>query len=184
MATRKELIEAVGQRYRDAARKERIGILDEFVRLTGYHRKHAIRVLRRAVSPAGARVRERVYDEAVKQALIILWEAAIAWSLPTLRQADGVRRLARSRANLGRCRPALSAAARWRSNVSLTLNLSPQFASRSILHGTRTPADAHRVLIGAYTYGTGSERRCRATLSFRALPVLSETRSMKAQRAQ
>src|SRR5690349_1274552 len=76
MATRKELIEAVGQQYRSARREERVSILDEFVRLTGYHRKHAIRVLRTAVSPAGPRVRERVYDDAVKQALIILWEAA------------------------------------------------------------------------------------------------------------
>src|SRR5690349_4824626 len=76
MATRKELIEAVGHQYRSTGRDERIGILDEFVRLTGYHRKHAIRVLRTTVSPAGPRVRERVYGEAVKQALIILWEAA------------------------------------------------------------------------------------------------------------
>ena len=76
MATRKELIEAVGQRYGTAIGRDRVGILDEFVRLTGYHRKHAIRVLRRRSRPAAERVRERVYGEAVKQALIILWEAA------------------------------------------------------------------------------------------------------------
>src|SRR5689334_9102165 len=76
MATRKDLIEAVGQQCRSARREQRVGILDEFVRLTGYHRKHAIRVLRTAVNPARARVRQRVYDEAVKQALIVLWEAA------------------------------------------------------------------------------------------------------------
>ena len=77
MATRKELIEGVGQRYRASNGKEKPKILEEFVRLTGYHRKHAIRVLNgSATKPAERRPRERVYDEAVRQALIILWEAA------------------------------------------------------------------------------------------------------------
>ena len=46
MTTRKELVEALRVRYGGAAFGERIKILDEFVALTGYHRKHAIRVLR------------------------------------------------------------------------------------------------------------------------------------------
>ena len=46
MTTRKELVEALRVRYSGAAFGERIKILDEFVALTGYHRKHAIRVLR------------------------------------------------------------------------------------------------------------------------------------------
>ena len=46
MTTRKELIVALRVRYRSAASGERIKILDEFVALTGYHRKHAIRWLR------------------------------------------------------------------------------------------------------------------------------------------
>src|ERR1035438_5046285 len=77
MTTRKELIEALGARYRSAALGDRIKILDEFVALTGYHRKHAIRVLREGSSSAtGARARNRLYDEAVRQALTVLWEAA------------------------------------------------------------------------------------------------------------
>lgn len=77
MATRKELIEGVGQRYRTSSGKDKPKILEEFVRLTGYHRKHAIRVLNCGIAkPAQRRPRERVYDEAVRQALIILWEAA------------------------------------------------------------------------------------------------------------
>ena len=77
MATRKELIERVGKRYRTSSRMEKRKILEEFVRLTGYHRKHAIRVLNcSAVRPAEKRRRERIYDEAVRQALIVLWEAA------------------------------------------------------------------------------------------------------------
>ena len=47
MATRKELTEAVGARYRAASKAEKQRILDEFVEVTGCHRKHAIRVLGR-----------------------------------------------------------------------------------------------------------------------------------------
>jgi len=76
MATRKELIAAVGARYRDSSRDAKHKILDEFVALTGYHRKHAIRVLRSARSSERATAkRNRIYDEAVRQALIVLWEA-------------------------------------------------------------------------------------------------------------
>jgi hypothetical protein len=44
--------------------------------VTGNHRKHALRVLNQPpVSPI-SRPRGRVYDEAVHQALTVLWEAA------------------------------------------------------------------------------------------------------------
>lgn len=77
MATRKELVDALQVRFSGAAIGERIKILDEFVALTGYHRKHAIRVLRDQGAKTGAaRVRNRLYDEAVRQALTMLWEAA------------------------------------------------------------------------------------------------------------
>ncbi len=52
MTTRKELVEALRVRYRGAAFGDRIQILDEFVALTGYHRKHAIRVLREEIATA------------------------------------------------------------------------------------------------------------------------------------
>ena len=42
---RQELVTAVAARYRQSTPAERERILDEFVALTGYHRKHAIRVL-------------------------------------------------------------------------------------------------------------------------------------------
>ena len=46
MATRRELTAAVGQRYREASRRaEKARILDEFVVVTGFHRKHAMRLL-------------------------------------------------------------------------------------------------------------------------------------------
>jgi hypothetical protein len=77
MTTRKELVAALQLRYRSATFGDRIRILDEFVALTGYHRKHAIRLLREEPGAAkGTRERNRLYDEAVREALTVLWEAA------------------------------------------------------------------------------------------------------------
>jgi Integrase core domain len=76
--TKSELIDVLRQRYQHAAKIDKTKILDEFVAVAGCHRKHAIRLLTGsgpapAVVPAVAR---RTYDEAVRQALIVLWEAA------------------------------------------------------------------------------------------------------------
>ena len=43
MATRDELVEAVRERYASGGRDEKTRILDEFVAVTGFHRKHAMR---------------------------------------------------------------------------------------------------------------------------------------------
>ena len=53
-------------------------LLTEFTAVSGYHRKHAIRLLNppAEVRVAGGIESERVYDEAVKAALILLWETA------------------------------------------------------------------------------------------------------------
>lgn len=77
--TRDELVTAIARRYRESGRKEKTRILDEFVAVTGYHRKHALRVLHRGVADRDASAvstRSRVYDQAVAEALVILWEAA------------------------------------------------------------------------------------------------------------
>ena len=78
MTTRRELIEAVAARYRAAGRNQKKEILDEFVKVTGFHRKHAIRVLKKAPRQEipEPRQRARIYDEAVREALTIVWEAA------------------------------------------------------------------------------------------------------------
>src|SRR5262245_48689815 len=77
LATRRELIQAIVERYRTSSRIEKQKILDEFIELTGFHRKHAIRVLRQKAARASAKPqRSRIYDEGVVQALMILWEAA------------------------------------------------------------------------------------------------------------
>ena len=72
MATRKELIEAVGEWYRGGTREENRQILEEFIELTGYHRKHAIRVLNRATDKVSAKWgRTRIFDEAIRESLIV-----------------------------------------------------------------------------------------------------------------
>jgi hypothetical protein len=76
MTTRKELVEALRGRYREAAPRDKVKILDEFGALTGYHRKHAIRLLRGEVTSNEAPKRDRLYDEATREALTVLWEAA------------------------------------------------------------------------------------------------------------
>ena len=78
MATRKELVEAVLERYRSGSAAERKKILDEFVAVSGYHRKHALRLLNAEQVAPRARTagRRRIYGEAVRQALVVLWEAS------------------------------------------------------------------------------------------------------------
>ncbi|WP_181164663.1 integrase catalytic domain-containing protein [Amaricoccus solimangrovi] len=74
MATRAELLAAVGDRYRRGDRDERGRILDEFTALTGYHRKHAIRLLAREPVPkAKRRGRRASYGAEVRAALLVLW---------------------------------------------------------------------------------------------------------------
>ena len=76
LAARKELIGAVRSRYSEADRTGRKVILDEFTKITGYHRKHAIRILTGHATPARQHTCRIVVDEAVNEALVVLWEAS------------------------------------------------------------------------------------------------------------
>lgn len=74
MATRTEVVHAIGDRYRAARRVEWSKILDEFVDLTGYHRKHAIRLLAREPQiRQPRRGRRPTYGPEVRTALLSLW---------------------------------------------------------------------------------------------------------------
>jgi hypothetical protein len=80
---KREYVQAIVQRYRQAKRPEKGRILDEFCQVAGYHRKHAIRVLK-APAPGVARPRRRAatYSPAVIEALRAIWRAAgYPWSL-------------------------------------------------------------------------------------------------------
>lgn len=75
-ASIEELVDSIRPRYRQADRAVKGGILDEFVAITGYHRKHAIRLLGNGHRPAGSRGRGRpkIYGPEVKSALVHVWE--------------------------------------------------------------------------------------------------------------
>jgi len=67
----------VRYRYFKATKKEKGRILDEFIRVSGYHRKAAIRLLHRSGLPAKGkrRGRQRCYGGEVVDALHQTWEA-------------------------------------------------------------------------------------------------------------
>jgi hypothetical protein len=75
MQARRELVQALRSRYRASSRAEKTRILQEFSSISGYHRKSAIRILNGSCEfcePSFARHRPRLYDAAVRQALIVL----------------------------------------------------------------------------------------------------------------
>jgi hypothetical protein len=78
MATRDEVLGALTARYGRASRADKGRIVTEFVAVTGYHRKHAARLLRGGARPDRSKPRpeRRLYDDAVREALIVLWEAS------------------------------------------------------------------------------------------------------------
>lgn len=78
MATRDELVGTIAARYVEGAHFEKSRILDEFVAITGFHRKHAMRLLRDGLPCRrnDSRPERRVYDDAVRETRIVVWEAA------------------------------------------------------------------------------------------------------------
>jgi hypothetical protein len=76
--TKHELLEALRDRYHNASKIEKTKILDEFVAVANCHRKHAIRRLTGVdtVTPDAPNPARRIYSEATREALVVLWEAA------------------------------------------------------------------------------------------------------------
>jgi len=109
MAARDKLVAVVADRYARGDRDEQGLILDEFAAVTGYHRKHAMRLLRAGQMNRrwGPRPGRRIYDEAVREALIVVWEASdricgkrLRPLLPILVERRGRQRRA-GRGNIG-----------------------------------------------------------------------------------
>ena len=76
---KRELLATIQDRYRVSSRKDKSRILDEFIAVTGHHRKHGIRLLAQpedASEKIGVVRRRRIYDEAVREAVILIWEAS------------------------------------------------------------------------------------------------------------
>ena len=78
MGARRELTAALVERYRSAGRADNGRILDELCAVTGWHRKHAVRVLASdvAISPEARRQRRPTYGAPIRDALVALWEAS------------------------------------------------------------------------------------------------------------
>ncbi|MBI0679111.1 hypothetical protein HCH73_18960 [Citrobacter koseri] len=80
MDTRRQLLRALKTRYQAASKAEKTRILEEFILISGYHRKSAIRLLNGAVTSDNQRRRSAatrlVYGASVQQALIVLWETS------------------------------------------------------------------------------------------------------------
>jgi len=76
-SARVELVGALGERYRLSSKREKTKILDEFKALTGFHRKHAVRLFNSPPAEHGLKrgYGLRIYDEAVRKALVVAWEA-------------------------------------------------------------------------------------------------------------
>ena len=78
---KRELLATLRDRYRSSSKKDKGRILDEFMEITGHHRKHGIRLSEQpdadeeAPGPIPGR---RIYDERVRvrEAVIVIWEAA------------------------------------------------------------------------------------------------------------
>jgi hypothetical protein len=75
--SKRELVEVVRARYLKASKGEKQKILDEFTCATGYHRKHAIRVLKNQLRKSQKRKRtgyKTIYRGEVVQVLEQIWE--------------------------------------------------------------------------------------------------------------
>jgi hypothetical protein len=81
MGARREVLSTVTERYESAKRVEKGRILDALCATTGWHRKHAVRALRRSATGGPGKMeapgeRKRRYGATIKDAMTALWEAS------------------------------------------------------------------------------------------------------------
>ena len=65
---KQELLTSIQERYQGSSKRDKVRILDEFITVTGHHRKHGIRLSGKsgdAVGQAPGVKSRRIYDEAV-----------------------------------------------------------------------------------------------------------------------
>ena len=77
--TKNELISALRKRYINSSRNQKTKIINEVIEMTYYHRKHVIRLLtedKKKDKIIPLQKSRRVYTDAIKEALILIWEAA------------------------------------------------------------------------------------------------------------
>ena len=72
---KQELLDTIRDRYRSSTKKDKSRILDEFIAVTGHHRKHGIRLLGQLdyhEDTTRSVKGRRIYDEAVREAMIVI----------------------------------------------------------------------------------------------------------------
>jgi hypothetical protein len=82
--SRLEYLRTIYERYQQASKDEKHRMLNEFCKVTRYHRKYALRLLNGPLPEARPRARRRrpSYPEAVSRALVFVWKAAgYPWSV-------------------------------------------------------------------------------------------------------
>ena len=76
---KRELPATIRDRYRISSNRKKSRILDEFIAITGHHRKDGVRLLGKldddenTTRPLRSR---RIYDKLVGEAVIVIWESA------------------------------------------------------------------------------------------------------------
>ena len=76
---KQELLASIRDRCRESSRKDKSKILDEFIAVTCHHRKHGIRLLAQSAEGSGgigALKGRRIYDDSVREVVILIWEAS------------------------------------------------------------------------------------------------------------
>ena len=132
-ASIREYVAAQRDRYWRGRRQDKRRILDDVVAVTGYHRKAAIRVLRRAPTATAPRPRSgrpRVYGPAVAAAARVVWEAA--GEIGAVRLHPFLRELVARLTAFGELRlaPEIATALGQASPATLKRLLAPARASR------------------------------------------------------
>ena len=74
---KQEFVASIRDGYQQASMRDKCRILDELTAITGNHRKHGIRLLSGTAGTSGRQVvGKRTYDEAVREAVIVVWDAS------------------------------------------------------------------------------------------------------------
>jgi hypothetical protein len=185
MGARRAVVSAVMERYRSAKRAEKGRILDALCATTGWHRKHAVRALRRraTVGPGAGEApqkRKRRSGATIKDAMTALWEASdrvcgkrLKVTIPTLLpaleqhgrlqlgQADRDRVLAISAATIDRLLVDVKIAARgvpaWMTQAEAGFSLPGRGVRRDNLDGNSIQEHFRR-------RNASSHQDCRATI--------------------
>ena len=74
---KQELVATIRDRYQQASKRDKGRVLDEFTIITGHHCKHGPRLLSGTADNNSKQAEgRRIYDEAVREAVIVVWEAS------------------------------------------------------------------------------------------------------------